>query len=68
MFVVLKNNIPWGYYDTQAEAIAAIEEERGKEDGVELVMIHEEETVTRQGYVEVTGEIEEADQGSGNRE
>lgn len=68
MFVVLKNDTIWGYYDTQAEAIAAIEEERGKEDGVELVMIHEEETVTRQGYVEVTGEIEEADQGSGNRE
>ena len=68
MFVVLKNKEPWGYYDTKAEAIAAIEEERGKEDGVELVMIHEEETVTRQGYVEVTGEIEEADQGSGNRE
>ena len=68
MFVVMKNDTIWGYYDTQAEAIAAIEEERGKEDGVELVMIHEEETVTRQGYVEVTGEIEEADQGSGNRE
>ena len=68
MFVVLKNKEPWGYYDTQAEAIGAIEEERGKEDGVELVMIHEEETVTRQGYVEVTGEIKEADQGSGNRE
>lgn len=68
MFVVMKNGAVWGYYDTQAEAIAAIEEERGKEDGVELVMIHEEETVTRQGYVEVTGEIEEADQGSGNRE
>ncbi len=68
MYAVMKNDQPWGYYDTQAEAIAAIEEERGKEDGVELVMIHEEETVTRQGYVEVTGEIEEADQGSGNRE
>lgn len=68
MFVVMKNGAVWGYYDTQAEAIGAIEEERGKEDGVELIMIHEEETVTRQGYVEVTGEIEEADQGSGNRQ
>lgn len=70
MFVVMKDGAVWGYYDTRAEAIGAIEEERGKEDGVELIMIDEEEMgpVTHQGYVEVTGEIEEADQGSGNRE
>ena len=49
MFVVLKNSIPWGYYDTQAEAIAAIEEERGKEDGVELVMIHEKDGTPEEG-------------------
>ena len=49
MFVVMKNGAVWGYYDTQAEAIAAIEEERGKEDGVELVMIHEEDGTTEEG-------------------
>ena len=32
MFVVLKNDVVWGYYDTKAETIAAMEEERRKED------------------------------------
>ncbi len=46
MFVVMKNETIWGYYDTQAEAISAIEEERGKEDGVVLRMIREGEEKT----------------------
>ena len=52
MFIVLKNDVVWGYYDTQAEAIAAIEEERRKEDGVVLRMMSDGAT-----------EKEEADNG-----
>jgi hypothetical protein len=41
MFVVWKDELVWGYYDTQAEAVAGIEEERGKEDGVVLRMVND---------------------------
>ena len=61
MYAVMKNDQPWGYYDTQAEAICAIEEALKQEDGVVMRMVHEEDPVIYQGYVEVTGEIEEAE-------
>ena len=41
MYVVMKNKQVWGWYNTQAEAVAAIEEEMPKEDGV-LFEMHEE--------------------------
>ena len=62
MYAVMKNDQPWGYYDTQAEAICAIEEALKQEDGVVMRMVHEEDPGLFQGYVEVKdGMIEEAE-------
>ena len=62
MYAVMKNDQPWGYYNTQAEAICAIEEALKQEDGVVMRMVHEEDPVIFQGYVEVKdGMIEEAE-------
>lgn len=36
MYVLTKGHVVIGYYDTQAEATAALIEEYDKEDGVEL--------------------------------
>lgn len=36
MYVLTKGHVVIGYYDTQAEATAALVEEYDKEDGVEL--------------------------------
>ena len=41
MYVVLKNKQVWGWYNTQTEAVAAIEEEIPKEDGVLFEMREE---------------------------
>lgn len=54
MYVVLKNKQVWGWYNTQTEAVAAIEEEMPKEDGV-LFEMHEEGSESE----ELGGRIEE---------
>lgn len=41
MYVVMKNKQVWGWYNTQTEAVAAIEEEMPKEDGVLFEMKEE---------------------------
>lgn len=48
MFVVMKKDTVWGYYDSLGEAIAAMEEERQKEDGTELRMINDSVTVKQE--------------------